>query len=124
MKRLDKESWFFYSKTGETWEIAPYSVRWIEEKCEDYLYKHLTYEEHQLIVNPPKTGAQLFSQEFKARKAKYDDDINQLSIAMAGIILNDGTSEAERKSELQALKVQTETTYKSEILALRVKYYG
>lgn len=124
MSELPTEQQLFYSPDGVKWLPSVYGELWLDEKCEGYLHKHLTWDEFQAIVNPPKSNDELFAEEFKARKAEYDADIQSLTLAMAGIILKDGPNEADKKAELQALEAATTEEYNQDIVTLRAKYYG
>lgn len=59
MKELPNEQQLFYSQNGESWIPSVYGKLWPEEKCEGYLHKHLTWDEFQDIVNPPKSNEEI-----------------------------------------------------------------
>lgn len=50
MKELPNEQQLFYSKDGSAWRASTSGSRWPDEKCDGYLYKHLTWIEFQAIL--------------------------------------------------------------------------
>ena len=49
MNDLPNEQQLFYSKDGISWQPSLDGARWPDEKCEGYLYKHLTWNEFRAI---------------------------------------------------------------------------
>lgn len=56
---LPNEQQLFYSKDGKMWQSSLDGKEWPDERCKDYLYKHLNWIEYQEIVTPSPTDAQL-----------------------------------------------------------------
>lgn len=49
MKELLNEQQLFYSPDGASWISSVFGKKWPEEKCEGYLYKHLSFIEMSKI---------------------------------------------------------------------------
>lgn len=124
MIELPNEQQLFYSKDGSKWQPSKDGSRWASEKCEGYLYKHLTWDEREAIVNPPKSNDELFAEELTALNTEYDKNMailaNKYNIAVA----RDGSQETAKvesaRAEISALDAQ----YESDQLAIFNKYYG
>lgn len=56
---LPNEKQLFYSSDGKMWQSSLNGKEWPNEKCKDYLYKHLKWDCYQEIVNPLPTDEQL-----------------------------------------------------------------
>ena len=124
MKELPNEQQLFYSKDGSSWQPSLNGTQWSEEKCTGYLHKHLTWDEFQAIVNPPKSNDELFAQEMDALNSEYDKNMailaNKYNIAVA----RDGSQETAKVESARAEISALDTQYESDQLAILNKYYG
>jgi hypothetical protein len=81
MKELPNEHQLFYSKDGTDWIPSVYGERWIDEKCEGWLYKHLTFSERELIENPPPTNEEIINQNLRSAKAlRYQNIVKDILV--------------------------------------------
>lgn len=77
-----------------------------------------------IIKIKPKTTSQLFSEEFKALKKEYDEDVQALNIAFASAAMVDGSSQVNKQSSIRAQYNTRKAEYDAAVAALRTKYYG
>lgn len=70
----------------------------------------------------PPTNLELYKQSVADRNAVYAVDINKMNAAWGLAELFDGTSEATKKSALQANALATRTQYLADLAQLKVDY--
>ena len=121
---LKKELQLFYSKAGSKWQSSLNGSQWSDEKCEGYLYKHLTWDEFQLIVNPPKTNDELFAEEMDELNANYDKAMSLLANEYNVAVARDGSVETEKVASVRAKITALDSQYETDQLAIINKYFG
>ncbi|MDE7915319.1 hypothetical protein [Enterobacter kobei] len=70
----------------------------------------------------PPTNAELYKDELSSLNSQYKADISALQIAWSSAGLFDGTSEATKKTQLQAAAITRKTQNLADIEALKTKY--
>lgn len=70
----------------------------------------------------PPTSAELYKDELSSLNAQYKADISALQTAWSSAGLFDGTSEASKKSQLQATANARKTQNLADIASLKIKY--
>lgn len=124
MKNLPINQQLYYSKTGEIWEPSLQAVLWDDERCEGYLYKHLSWDEFQVIVNPPKSNDELFSEEVTKLNADHYNKVLALTNRYNIAVMRDGSVEGSKVLAIRAEMSSVDATYEAAQNELIVKYYS
>lgn len=124
MKELPNEQQLFYSQDGLIWKASVNGSMWSEDKCGGYLYKHLTWNEYQAIVNPPKTSDMLFTEEMEELNSEYDKNMAILATKYNIAVARDGSQETAKVESARAEISTLDEQYESDQLAIINKYYG
>ncbi len=124
MKEPTNEQQLFYSQTGGSWNASTTGERWSEEKCAGWLYKHLTWNEFQAIVNPPPTQEELFNSEMDALNTEHDKAMTNLSVEYNVAVARDGSTETEKVTAIRAKITALDGKYETDQTAIINKYFG
>lgn len=123
-KEVSNENQVFYSKDGIKWKSALDGIRWEDSEVSDYLHKHLSWNEYQAIVNPPKSSDEMFNIELDELNKIKDEKISSLVIDYSYAVAVDGSTETEKVTSIRDEMTVVNDQYAADQLALINKYYG
>ena len=124
MIQVPNEQQLFYSQDGVKWIPSLDGTQWPESRCEGYLHKHLTWDEFQVILNPPKTNDELFAEEMDELNANYDKAMSLLANEYNVAVARDGSVETEKVASVRAKITALDSQYETDQLAIINKYFG
>lgn len=124
MIELKESSQLYYCDSNGNWFSSKDGTEWPDEKCESYLYKHLTWDEFQSIVNPPKSNDELFTEEMNALNDRHYHDVLKATKSYNIAKARDGSTETEKVIASRDKIADIDAQYETDQLSIINKYYG